>query len=134
LRLYRGNPMRLIIVDDRHLSGRVRGQVTEPRKVIGCRRHLSAAGRKFVQARQIEPGMHLLLREGRLSPAKKAHNVGAVRVRFERPQPDHSARRRRVPRRPVDGSRLLLHHPEASPTDAPIKVMVKRRDVRVWRS
>jgi len=50
MRLYRGYPMRLIVIDDRHLSLRIGRQVTEPRKVVSRRHDLSAAGRKLVRA------------------------------------------------------------------------------------
>jgi hypothetical protein len=41
MRLDRGEPMRLTVVDDRHLSLRGRGEFAQPRKGVG--RRLSAA-------------------------------------------------------------------------------------------
>ncbi len=73
--------------------------------------------------------MHLLLRAGQLAPAEVRHELGAVRERLQRPGAHLARLRNRVPRRPVDGAGLLLHHAEAAAAHVAIEVVVEGGDV-----
>ena len=78
-----------------------------------------------------QPGVHLLLREGRLPPAEVADGLGAVREGFPCPEPEHPRHRRRIPRGPVHRPRLLLHHPQPAAAAGPVQVVVERLEVRM---
>ena len=128
LRLDVGDPDGGVVEDQRDGRMGARCHGSEPRDVTG-------SGPRFVRADVVlavgaqEAGVHLLLREGRLPPAEIGDELRAVRHRLQRPEPHHAGERRGVARGPVHGSRLLLHHREASATAAAVEVVVERRDV-----
>ena len=82
-------------------------------------------------ARQVQPGVILLLRTLGLTPAEIADNLGAMGQSLPRPEAHHARLGDGVPRRPVHRAGLLLHHPPAALAHGAIKVMVIGRDIRV---
>ena len=125
-------PLRFVVVDERDFR-------TDRRVGVGLRRehraNLVRDLRRLVAAdvepviRRVQPRVHLLLRERRLTPAEIRHAARAVRERFPAPQPHHARQRRRIPQRPVHRTRLLLHHPERQLRHAAIHIVIERREV-----
>ena len=129
LRLDAGDPACLVVIDDGDAGLPRAGKRTELAQFLADGRRLAPALREFVQARQVEAGMHLFLREGGLPPAEVAHHLRAMGKRLPRPQPHHAALWHRVPRRPVHRARLLLHHPETALADTAIEIVMEGGDV-----
>ena len=129
LRLDFGDPLRLVVVHKRHRRLFRRGQRAHRRQLSAHRFRFLPAGGKLAHAGKVQPRMELLLGERRLAPAEIADHISPVRDGFPRPEPHHAPLRHGVPRRPVHRARLLLHDPEPPAAHAPVKVVVKWRDV-----
>ena len=75
--------------------------------------------------------MHLFLRKWGLSPAEKANRFCTMGKGFPSPKTHHAIQRRRVIWRPIDRTRLLLHHPPTTFANSPVKVMMESLKIGV---